>query len=97
MNPFVFLRWFIGIIFIVSAGEKLIGPYQNFLYVIESYAFIPDFLQLIVARVLPWIELFGRLPGSGIMDKTGDFWYPYFVRRIYHRGRAGPYPAFAGQ
>ncbi|MBI3617024.1 MAG: DoxX family membrane protein [Candidatus Omnitrophica bacterium] len=46
----------IGGIFVVSGFEKLIGPYQNFLYVIQNHSFLPLFLAEFVARVLPWIE-----------------------------------------
>lgn len=48
----------IGGIFVVSGFEKLIGPYQNFLYVIQNYSFLPLSLAEIVARILPWIEFF---------------------------------------
>ncbi|HLF17641.1 MAG TPA: DoxX family protein [Candidatus Omnitrophota bacterium] len=58
MNIFVLLRWLIGLLFIVSGGEKLIGPFQNFLYVVESYEAFPRFLQEIIAHALPWGELF---------------------------------------
>ncbi len=56
-NVFVILRILIGTVFVVSGIEKLISPYQNFLYVIESYEVIPAFLELFVAQVFPWIEL----------------------------------------
>ena len=46
----------IGGIFVVSGFEKLIGPYQNFLYVIQNYSFLPLFPAEFVARVFPWIE-----------------------------------------
>lgn len=48
----------IGSIFVVSGFEKLIGPYQNFLYVILNYSFLPLSLAEIVARLLPWVEFF---------------------------------------
>ena len=48
----------IGGIFVVSGFEKLIGPYQNFLYVIQNYSFLPLSLAEIVARLLPWVEFF---------------------------------------
>ena len=41
----------------MSGGEKLIGPYQNFLYVVQNYQCLPPFMEEIVARVFPWIEL----------------------------------------
>jgi hypothetical protein len=43
---------------VFSGFEKLVGPYQNFLYVVQSYAFLPIVLEEIVARLLPWIEFF---------------------------------------
>jgi len=55
---FVVIRVLIGCLFIVSGFEKLIGPYQNFLYVVQSYEFLPIVLEEIVARILPWGELF---------------------------------------
>ena len=48
----------IGSLFVVSGFEKLIGPYQNFLYVIQNYSFLPFPLAESVARILPWIEFF---------------------------------------
>lgn len=47
----------IGSIFVISGFEKLIGPYQNFLYVIQNYSFLPLSLAEIVARFSPWVEL----------------------------------------
>jgi len=55
---FAVIRILIGCLFVVSGFEKLIGPYQNFLYVVQSYEFLPTLIEDIVARVLPWIELF---------------------------------------
>ncbi len=55
---FVVIRALIGCLFVVSGFEKLIGPYQNFLYVVQSYEFLPVVLEEIVARILPWGELF---------------------------------------
>ena len=48
----------IGGLFVVSGFEKLIGPYQNFFYVIQNYSFLPLFLTEIAARLLPWFEFF---------------------------------------
>lgn len=56
-NVFVAFRVLIGLVFIISGIEKIISPYQNFLYVIESYEVIPAFLELFVAHIFPWIEL----------------------------------------
>ena len=57
INFFFFIRVLIGILFIVSGMEKLVGPYQNFLYVIQSYKILPDILEEPVARLFPWLEL----------------------------------------
>ena len=48
----------IGGLFIASGFEKLIGPYQNFLFVIQNYSVLLPFLEEIVARLFPWIEFF---------------------------------------
>lgn len=53
---FVTMRIFVGLILAVSGFEKLIGPYQNFLFVVQSYEFLPNILELAVARGLPWVE-----------------------------------------
>lgn len=58
INIFVILRILIGSVFVISGFEKLIGPYQNFLYVIQSYAFLNVFWEEVAARVVPWLELF---------------------------------------
>lgn len=58
INIFVVLRIVIGCLFIISGFEKLISPYQNFLYVIQGYQFLPDHGEEIVARVMPWVEFF---------------------------------------
>lgn len=54
---FVILRILIGLIFVVSGFEKSVSPYQNFLYVLQGYQFLPSSLEIAVARVLPWMEL----------------------------------------
>lgn len=54
---FVILRIFIGLVFLVSGFEKSVSPYQNFLYVLQGYQFLPSSLEIAVARVLPWMEL----------------------------------------
>lgn len=54
---FFILRLLIGLVFVVSGFEKLVTPYQNFLYVIQSYEFIPEGLEVAVAKFFPWFEL----------------------------------------
>ena len=58
INFFFLLRVCLGILFVVSGTEKLVGPYQNFLYVVQSYKVLPDLLEEPVARFFPWLELF---------------------------------------
>ena len=55
---FVLIRIVLGLIFIVSGAEKAIGPSENFLYVIQGYAILPDALARLASWVFPWIELF---------------------------------------
>ena len=57
MNPIVLIRIFIGLIFVVSGTEKLLGSYQNFLYVIQGYNIVPAPWDEWAARFFPWIEL----------------------------------------
>ena len=58
INVFVLIRILLGCLFIVSGLEKLLSPYQNFLYVIQSYEVLIKPLEEVVARVLPWVEFF---------------------------------------
>lgn len=51
------VRILMGLLLLVSGVEKSISPYQNFLYVIQSYQFLPSGVDVLVAQVLPWIEL----------------------------------------
>jgi len=51
------IRILLGCFFIFSGFEKLITPYQNFLYVVQSYAFLPSLLEIVAARMVPWVEL----------------------------------------
>ncbi len=55
---YVIFRILLGCFFIVSGFEKLITPYQNFLYVVQNYELFPDVLEIGVAHTVPWIELF---------------------------------------
>jgi len=57
MNILCGVRFLIGCLFIVSGFEKLLGPYQNFLYVVQGYECFNPFLENIVAHIVPWIEL----------------------------------------
>lgn len=53
----LFLRIFIGLVLLVSGFEKLLSPYQNFMYVIQAYQFLPTWLERIAAVSVPWVEL----------------------------------------
>ena len=52
------LRILIGLLFLFSGAEKLINPYQNFLYALQAYQVLPGWAEVAVARSFPWIELF---------------------------------------
>ncbi len=54
----VVLRIFIGLIFLVSGFEKVLSPYQNFMYVIQAYELFPSWMERVVAISVPWGELF---------------------------------------
>jgi len=58
INICLIFRLLIGGMFVVSGSEKLIGPYQNFLYVIQNYNLLDPALELLTAKLFPWIELF---------------------------------------
>lgn len=51
------IRIIIGLFLLVSGIEKLISPYQNFLYAIEAYEVLPAWGEVLTARVMPWLEL----------------------------------------
>ncbi len=51
------IRLMLGGLFIISGGEKVLGPLQNFLYVISAYQVFPPPLDQAAALVFPWVEL----------------------------------------
>ena len=54
---FFLIRLFLGCLFLISGGEKLLSPYENFLYVVQGYDVVNFFgLDVIVAGIFPWIE-----------------------------------------
>ncbi len=53
---FPLLRILIGLIFVISGAEKLIWPWQNFLYVLQSYELLPPGMDAAVAHIFPWVE-----------------------------------------
>lgn len=59
VNIFLILRVIASGVFIFSGGEKLLSPYENFLYVIQNYQVLPSpALERLVASTFPWIEFF---------------------------------------
>ncbi len=53
---FFLIRIVIGLIFVVSGGEKALSPVENFVYVIQGYELLPDVLARLAAHVFPWLE-----------------------------------------
>lgn len=70
----VFIRLITGLLFCVSGAEKLIWPYQNFLYVVQSYQIFPSGLDVIVAHVFPWVEFL-----TGVLLVLG-LWVPQMLK-----------------
>ncbi|MFT5387997.1 MAG: putative membrane protein YphA (DoxX/SURF4 family) [Lysobacterales bacterium] len=58
MNIFICIRILVGLILLLSGIQKVILPYQNFLYIIQGYEFLPSGLAVITAKTVPWVELF---------------------------------------
>jgi len=73
MNVLVILRIVLGGLFLISGLGKLLEPYQNFLYVIQSYEFIPDVLEKLSAHAVPWLEFL-----AGVFLVLG-FWLVYVL------------------
>lgn len=48
-------------VFVFSGLEKLVAPPEEFAAVIETYRLLPDFMALLLARVLPWLQLYAGL------------------------------------
>ncbi len=57
-NAFLFIFWrvLIGFFFTAIGISKLFEPYQNLLYLVQSYQCFPPFLEQVIARTVPWIE-----------------------------------------
>lgn len=54
---FIVIRVILGVLFIVSGGEKVLSPMANFLYVIDGYKVMPQAIEPAAALVFPWVEL----------------------------------------
>ena len=68
------IRIAIGGIFIASGLGKLLSPYQNFLYVVQAYALLPSWAEVLTAQIFPWIEL---IVGSFVLL---GLWTPWGLR-----------------
>ena len=55
---FPILRMILGLFFLVVSTEKLFDPYQNFLYVVQSYQLFPGIFEEALSRIVPWIQFF---------------------------------------
>jgi len=71
---YTILRIAIGCIFIFSGLGKVLGPYQNFLYVIQAYQVLPSWAEVLTAQAFPWIELI-----VGVFVALG-LWTPLALR-----------------
>ena len=54
---YLILRIVIGSIFVGAGIGKILGPYQNFLYVIQAYQLLPSWGEVLTAQIFPWAEL----------------------------------------
>ena len=70
----LFMRVFVGAIFIFSGWQKLIAPPENFAAVIESYQILKPSLAMLAAYFFPWLELiFGTFLTLGFLSRTSAF------------------------
>ncbi|MCB9799473.1 MAG: DoxX family membrane protein [Candidatus Omnitrophica bacterium] len=78
MNRFVkwidlFLRLFIGLVFLYSGLTKLTEPIENFYGVLRQYQLLPSVLIPVIAHVIPWIEfIFGLFLFLGYMTRLSS-------------------------
>ncbi|MBN1870475.1 MAG: DoxX family membrane protein [Candidatus Omnitrophica bacterium] len=77
INLFVIVRVIIGGVFVFSGFEKLISPYQNFLYVVQGYEMFPSWLENMAAHIMPWCEFF-----LGVFLLLG-LWLRWVLRAVF--------------
>ncbi|MCA9407005.1 MAG: DoxX family membrane protein [Candidatus Omnitrophica bacterium] len=77
INVYILIRVFIGGLFIVSGFNKIVNPVENFQYIVETYDIFPDVLEVVIARVVPWLELV-----FGIFCVLG-LWLTWSLRGIF--------------
>lgn len=64
------MRMAVGGVFVYSGWEKLMSPIENFMAVIESYAFLKGPLVAFVAFLTPWMEfIFGIFLLLGFLSR----------------------------
>lgn len=73
----------VGLLLAVSGFEKLVGPHQNFQFVIEQYRVVGPEGAALIARTLPWAEwiagvffalgLWTRISGAAVLALFGVF------------------------
>ncbi|MCD4781280.1 MAG: DoxX family membrane protein [Candidatus Omnitrophica bacterium] len=58
-NLFFIVRLLLGLLYVSSGIEKLMQPYENFVYVLQGYDIVHNYtLERIAAFFFPWIEFF---------------------------------------
>jgi uncharacterized membrane protein YphA (DoxX/SURF4 family) len=50
-------RGLLAVVFLYAAWTKLAQPWEIFALSIDSYGLLPEWAVILVARVLPWLEL----------------------------------------
>jgi triosephosphate isomerase len=56
---FTFIRVSLGLVYLISGTEKLLGPSENFLYIIQGYDMIPlPIVEKMMSLTFPWLEFF---------------------------------------
>jgi uncharacterized membrane protein YphA (DoxX/SURF4 family) len=59
INLFFIFRLLLGLLYLASGIEKLMQPYENFVYVIQGYDIVHNYtLERIAAFIFPWVEFF---------------------------------------
>ena len=69
----IFIRVFVGGVFIYSGWNKLMAPLENFMAVLQGYQFLPLSLILPVAFLVPWLEfIFGVFLALGFLTRSSS-------------------------
>ncbi|MBN1540616.1 DoxX family membrane protein [candidate division KSB1 bacterium] len=71
------IRWILGLVFIIAGVPKIIDP-AGFAVAVDNYRLLPYFIVVVMALVLPWLEVFiglalisGRLWRGGALLTIG--------------------------